>query len=52
MGRSAVVIVVNNVELDIVVKERALDWPNIEEEMDSEVAEEERQVLSSAQVCV
>jgi len=36
---SAVVIVLNNVELHIIVKEGASDWPYIKEEMKSEVAE-------------
>ena len=52
MWGSAVVIIVNNIELDVVVKEGALDWPDIEEEVKSEVPKEESQVLASSKESV
>ena len=48
MRSSAEVIIIHNVELDVIVEESALDRPHIEEDMDSEVAKEESQVLASS----
>ena len=50
MGSRAEIIIVNNVKLDIIVKESALYWPDIEEDVDSEVAKEEGQVLATSNV--
>ena len=52
MRGGAVVIIVNNIELDVVVKEGALNWPDIKEEVKSEVSKEEGQVLASSKECV
>ena len=50
MGSRAEIIIINNVKLDIIVKESALYWPDIEEDVDSEVAKEEGQVLATSNV--
>ena len=48
----APVVVAFNTELKIVIKESASYWPNIEEEMESEISKEERQVLTATNVSV
>ena len=50
MRRSAPGIVVDDIELDIVVKPCASDWPDIEEEMESEIPKIEGYVLAASNV--
>ena len=52
MRSSAEIVVFDNIELNVVVEEGALDWPEVEEDMKSEVSKEEGKVLASSNVCV
>ena len=47
MGSSAVIIVFYNIKLYIVVKECAFDWPKVKEEVESEVAKEEGNIVAT-----